>query len=231
MMRVWIVAMNLKFLRTFVTIADNAGFARAATQLNLTQSAASRQIQALEEELGMLLFVRVGRSSRLTPEGEDLLLRSLRLLSDVEARGVDGRQIQIIPYDNKSSSADSVRAFQRAVSDDKVNCDLGRQEFVFSQEGHSLLAPRLSSSQAALDRLAAAEITTQSRSAGTPGKASRSCAAGGPKLRREPLPNLLPLSPDFHSSTAGKWLSLLQTKQLGSIGLLVPRKRGARRTV
>ena len=109
--------MNLKFLRTFVTIADNAGFARAATQLNLTQSAASRQIQALEEELGMLLFVRVGRSSRLTPEGEDLLLRSRRVLSDVEARGVDGRQIQIIPYDNKSSSADSVRAFQRAVSD------------------------------------------------------------------------------------------------------------------
>ncbi|MEA2759685.1 MAG: branched-chain amino acid transport system substrate-binding protein [Methylobacteriaceae bacterium] len=35
--------------------------------------------------------------------------------------GVDGRQIQIITYDNKSSSADSVRAFQRAVSDDKVN--------------------------------------------------------------------------------------------------------------
>jgi DNA-binding transcriptional LysR family regulator len=58
--------MNLKFLRTFVTIADNAGFARAAAQLNLTQSAASRQIQALEEELGVLLFVRVGRSSRLT---------------------------------------------------------------------------------------------------------------------------------------------------------------------
>src|SRR3954452_21604072 len=85
MMRVWIVAMNLKFLRTFVTIADNAGFARAATQLNLTQSAASRQIQALEEELGVLLFVRVGRSSRLTPEGEDLLLRGRRLLSDVEA--------------------------------------------------------------------------------------------------------------------------------------------------
>jgi LysR family transcriptional regulator, cyn operon transcriptional activator len=65
--------MNLKFLRTFVTIADNAGFARAATQLNLTQSAASRQIQALEEELGMLLFVRVGRSSRLTPEGGRLI--------------------------------------------------------------------------------------------------------------------------------------------------------------
>ena len=52
--------MNLRFLRTFVAIADNAGFARAAAQLNLTQSAASRQIQALEDELGLRLFARVG---------------------------------------------------------------------------------------------------------------------------------------------------------------------------
>src|ERR1700760_2892531 len=35
--------------------------------------------------------------------------------------GVDGRQIQIVTYDNHSSAADSVRAFQRAVSEDKVN--------------------------------------------------------------------------------------------------------------
>src|SRR6476660_10142786 len=35
--------------------------------------------------------------------------------------GVDGRKIEIIPYDNHSSSADSVRAFQRAVNEDKVN--------------------------------------------------------------------------------------------------------------
>jgi DNA-binding transcriptional LysR family regulator len=78
-------AMNLRFLRTFVAIADNAGFARAAARLNLTQSAASRQIQALEDELGLRLFARVGRSARLTAEGEDLVARSRRLLSDVEA--------------------------------------------------------------------------------------------------------------------------------------------------
>jgi len=77
--------MNLRFLRTFVAIADNAGFARAAARLNLTQSAASRQIQALEDELGLRLFARVGRSARLTAEGEDLVARSRRLLSDVEA--------------------------------------------------------------------------------------------------------------------------------------------------
>jgi len=35
--------------------------------------------------------------------------------------GVDGRQIEIVTYDNHSSSADSVRAFQRAVNEDKVN--------------------------------------------------------------------------------------------------------------
>jgi branched-chain amino acid transport system substrate-binding protein len=35
--------------------------------------------------------------------------------------GVDGRQIEVITYDNHSSSADSVRAFQRAVNEDKVN--------------------------------------------------------------------------------------------------------------
>ena len=79
--------MNLRFLRTFVAIADNAGFARAAARLNLTQSAASRQIQALEEELGLRLFARIGRSVRLTSEGEDLLMRSRRLLFDADALG------------------------------------------------------------------------------------------------------------------------------------------------
>ena len=41
---------------------------------------------------------------------------------EINARGgVDGRRIEIVVYDNHSSSADSVRAFQRAVSEDKVN--------------------------------------------------------------------------------------------------------------
>src|SRR6202522_3621278 len=39
--------------------------------------------------------------------------------------GVDGRQIEIVTYDNHSSSADSVRAFQRAVNEDKVNVVIG----------------------------------------------------------------------------------------------------------
>jgi DNA-binding transcriptional LysR family regulator len=89
--------MNLRRLRTFVAIADNGGFARAAARLNVTQSAASRQILALETELEVRLFDRIGRRVHLTLEGEDLLVRSRRLLSDAaslseRARALKGGQ-------------------------------------------------------------------------------------------------------------------------------------------
>lgn len=90
-------SMNLRHLRTFVAIADNGGFSRAAARLNLTQSAASRQILALETELDVRLFDRIGRRVHLTLEGEDLLVRSRRLLSDAaslseRARALKGGQ-------------------------------------------------------------------------------------------------------------------------------------------
>lgn len=72
-------------LRTFVAIAESGGFARAAGRLNLTQSAASRQIMALESELGLRLFVRNGQHTRLSLEGEDMLRRSRRLLADADS--------------------------------------------------------------------------------------------------------------------------------------------------
>jgi LysR family transcriptional regulator, cyn operon transcriptional activator len=77
--------MKFAHLRTFVAIVDNGGFARAAAQLNLTQSAASRQIGALEAELGVTLFDRIGRRVRLTSEGEDLLRHCRRALAEVES--------------------------------------------------------------------------------------------------------------------------------------------------
>src|SRR5215216_5442653 len=83
--------MNFRHLRTFVAIADCGGFARAAARLNLTQSAASRQILALEAELGVPLFDRIGHRVQLTSEGEDLLQSSRRLLADVNALGERAR--------------------------------------------------------------------------------------------------------------------------------------------
>src|SRR5262245_14244763 len=86
--------MKLAPLRTFIAIADSKSFTRAATQLGMTQSAASRQIDALESDLGVSLFDRVGRRIRLTSEGEDLLARSRRLLADVDALGERARVLK-----------------------------------------------------------------------------------------------------------------------------------------
>src|SRR5262249_17107460 len=80
-----VIRMDLHQLRTFLAIADTGGVARAAARLNLSQPAASRQIQVLEAELGVLLFDRIGRRVRLTSEGEDLLWRGRQLVAEADA--------------------------------------------------------------------------------------------------------------------------------------------------
>jgi len=86
--------MNFRHLRAFVTIADTGGFARAAHRLNLSQPALSRQIHALEAELGVALFHRIGRGVRLTSEGEDLLRRSRRLLAETDSLSERARSLK-----------------------------------------------------------------------------------------------------------------------------------------
>jgi len=86
--------MNLRHLRTFVAIADAGGATSAAARLNMTQPTASRQIDALESDLGVSLFDRVGRRLLLTSEGEDLLQRSRRLLADAESIGERARALK-----------------------------------------------------------------------------------------------------------------------------------------
>jgi len=86
--------MDLRQLRTFVVVAEAGGFASAHEHLRLSQPAASRQIQALEAELGIPLFDRVGRGVKLTSEGEDLLRRGRRLLQDAESFGERARALR-----------------------------------------------------------------------------------------------------------------------------------------
>lgn len=76
--------MDLQQLRTFIAIVDTGGVARAAARLNVSQPAATRQIQVLEAGLGVPLFDRVGRRLQLTAEGEDLLRRSRTIIKDVD---------------------------------------------------------------------------------------------------------------------------------------------------
>jgi LysR family nitrogen assimilation transcriptional regulator len=74
--------MDLRQLEYFVQIATMRGFNRAAAQMYIAQSALSRQIQQLEDELGVALLVRHRRGVELTRAGEMLLKRVETLLPE-----------------------------------------------------------------------------------------------------------------------------------------------------
>ncbi len=65
--------MEIRHLRTFLTVARLLSFNKAADRLHYAQSSISAQIQALEEELGVQLFDRLGRRILLTEAGERLI--------------------------------------------------------------------------------------------------------------------------------------------------------------
>ncbi len=65
--------MNTDQLKSFIQVAENLNFARAAEILKITQSAVSRQIHSLEDELGTKLLHRTTRTVTLTPAGISFL--------------------------------------------------------------------------------------------------------------------------------------------------------------
>ncbi len=77
--------LTLAGLRGFEAAARHTSLTRAAMELNLTQSAISRQVQGLEEEFGISLFVRKAREVALTDEGKQFLPVVQRLLSELDA--------------------------------------------------------------------------------------------------------------------------------------------------
>lgn len=72
--------MELRVLRYFLTVAKEQSFTKAAEQLHITQPTLSRQLAALEEELGTVLFNRGGRNVTLTDEGILLKRRALEII-------------------------------------------------------------------------------------------------------------------------------------------------------
>ncbi|MGB9739393.1 LysR family transcriptional regulator [Chloroflexus sp.] len=76
--------MELRHLRYFEAVARHSHVTRAAAELHIAQPALSKQISQLEQELGITLFDRVGRSLRLTEAGEALLPYARAVLAQVE---------------------------------------------------------------------------------------------------------------------------------------------------
>lgn len=70
-------------LRIFHTAAESGSFTHAAEKLNMSQSAVSRQISALEEDLGLKLFIRHARGLVLTEVGEQLFRTAHRMQADL----------------------------------------------------------------------------------------------------------------------------------------------------
>jgi len=76
--------MDIANLRAFVAVAKAASFSAAAEHLHLTQPAVSKRVSALEAELDIRLFDRLGRRVLLTEAGRTLLPRALRILAELE---------------------------------------------------------------------------------------------------------------------------------------------------
>jgi DNA-binding transcriptional LysR family regulator len=76
--------MNLRHLEHWLALADTGSFSRAAEKLHITQSALSRSIQALEEDLGGPLVDRVGKKNELTPLGRSVLERARRIVHEAQ---------------------------------------------------------------------------------------------------------------------------------------------------
>ncbi len=77
--------MELHQLRYVVAVARTGNFSRAAAQCHVSQPSLSQQIQKLEDELDEQLFDRLKTHARLTPAGEALHARAVRILAEVEA--------------------------------------------------------------------------------------------------------------------------------------------------
>jgi LysR family transcriptional regulator, nitrogen assimilation regulatory protein len=74
---------KLQQLRYLIQVAESGSFTKAATKLNMAQTALSRQIKLLEEDLGVTLFRRDGRGVEPTAAGSELVRRATALFTDL----------------------------------------------------------------------------------------------------------------------------------------------------
>lgn len=89
---------ELRLLRSFVVLAEELNFGRAAERLNMTQPALSAQLRQLEQRLELTLFERSTRRVALTEEGAALLDPARVLLAESRRFGMLARQLRGRPH-------------------------------------------------------------------------------------------------------------------------------------
>lgn len=89
--------MDLARLRYFAAVAEAGSFSRGAAALHLSQSALSRQVLLLEQELGVTLLLRNGRGAELTEAGKSLLVHARGIFEAADRALADMRDRQASP--------------------------------------------------------------------------------------------------------------------------------------
>jgi DNA-binding transcriptional LysR family regulator len=95
--------MELRQIRSFLAVAEEGHFGRAAQRLRIAQPGLSLQIKALERSLGVELFDRGSRPIRLTPEGERFLEQARRIVELADralerARGIASEKRAVLKF-------------------------------------------------------------------------------------------------------------------------------------
>ncbi|MFD7920237.1 LysR family transcriptional regulator [Streptomyces sp. NPDC059740] len=137
---------SLEHLTSFVAVAEELHFGRAAARLTMTQPPLSRRIQALEHEVGVELLERSRRTVRLTPAGRVFLADARRILelseqAALSARRVPGGEVGTVTLGFTAATAYSyLETVLAAVRDRLPHVDLVLREMVSSAQRAALLA-------------------------------------------------------------------------------------------
>ena len=118
-------------LRAFLSVANHLNFRAAAADIALTQSAVSRQIQALEDEVGTALFLRHTRAVELTAAGTQLLSAATAALERIDGavrqirRSIGRRSVAVTTWASFASLwlIPRLEAFQRVHPDIDIRID------------------------------------------------------------------------------------------------------------
>ncbi|HEX3023894.1 MAG TPA: LysR substrate-binding domain-containing protein [Chitinophagaceae bacterium] len=129
--------MELRQLKYFIRSAEVLNFTEAANDLFISQSTLSQQIKQLEDELGILLFDRVGKKIRITEAGSLFLIYARQALQDTK----DGKQIIEdlkelktgilnigVTYGLSALLTDTIVSFSKRYPQIKITVDFGTSE-------------------------------------------------------------------------------------------------------